>query len=82
MIKEIDQLLCINCGLCDNVCPTDVLRRIDEKVQIVYPDDCCHCMECLFICPTEAIVLTPEVPKKFNASLRWEQIKAALSPSG
>jgi len=81
MIKEIDELLCINCGLCENICPTDVFRQKDGKVYIAYPDDCCHCMECLFICPNEAVVLVPGVPAKFNAKLRWEQIKQALSPN-
>jgi NAD-dependent dihydropyrimidine dehydrogenase PreA subunit len=82
MIKEIDRLLCIDCGLCEYVCPTDVLRFTDGKVHIVYPDDCCNCMECIFICPTDAVILTPEVPQKFNARLRWKQIKEALTPRG
>ena len=79
MIKKIDDLLCIHCGLCEDVCSTDVFRRKDGKVSIAYPDDCCNCMECLFICPTEAIILTPGVPKKFDVRLRWMQIKDALN---
>jgi NAD-dependent dihydropyrimidine dehydrogenase PreA subunit len=82
MIKEIDELQCINCGLCEDVCPTDVLRCRDGKVEIAYPGDCCNCMECLFICPTDAIILVPGTPEKFNATLRWNQIKKALSNSG
>ena len=78
MIKEIDEVLCINCGLCENVCPTDVFRRKNGKIYIAYPDDCYNCMECLFICPTEAIVLAPGVPKKFDVRVRWEQVKETL----
>lgn len=81
MIQSINDVLCIRCGLCEDVCPTDVFMRDGEKVSIAYPGDCCHCMECLFICPTEAIVLRPGVPEKFNLRLRWEQIKKALSSS-
>lgn len=78
MIKTIDELLCIGCGLCEDVCPTDIFRRIDGKMSIVYPDDCCNCMECLFICPTEAVVFGPGEPEKFDARVRWKQIKEAL----
>ena len=78
MIKEIDEVLCINCGLCENVCSTDVFRRKNHKIYIAYPDDCYNCMECLFICPTEAIVLAPGVPKKFDVRGRWEQVKETL----
>ena len=82
MIKAINEILCIKCGLCEDVCPTDVFRQRNDKMTIAYPGDCCHCMDCLFICPTDAIVLGPGVPEKFNLRLRWEQIKKALSPSG
>jgi len=82
MIATIDESLCIKCGLCDHVCQQDVLRQTDENsIEIVYPDDCCNCMECVFVCPTDAIVLTPKVPEKFDARLRWQQIKDAISPS-
>jgi Fe-S-cluster-containing hydrogenase component 2 len=37
-------------------------------------------MECLFVCPTDAIVLNRKAPQRFDARLRWNQIKEALSP--
>jgi NAD-dependent dihydropyrimidine dehydrogenase PreA subunit len=80
MVESIDELLCIGCGLCDDVCQTDVFRRTGSRITIAYQEDCCNCMECLFICPTEAILLSPKVPEKFDARLRWKQIKEALSP--
>lgn len=79
MIQSIDEGLCIQCGLCENVCQTDVFRRKDGKVYIMYPGDCVNCMDCFFICPTEAIVLTPGVPDKANVVLRWKRIKEALA---
>lgn len=78
MIKAIDQLSCLNCGLCDDVCPMDVFGRRNGKVYIAYMGDCCNCMGCLYICPVEAIVVTPGVPKKFSRTYRWELIKTAL----
>ena len=79
MIKSIDELVCRNCGLCEDICPMDVFRRKSGKVYIAYPGDCYNCMGCLYICPVEAIIFTPGLPQKFNSRLRWERIKAALN---
>lgn len=78
MIERIDELLCINCGLCDNICQMDVFRPTDKGMHIAYPEDCCNCTECSFVCPTDAIQLSPRVPEKFDSRLRWKQIKEAL----
>ena len=79
MIKAIDEQSCIGCGLCEDVCPVDVLRRSnDGKVYIAYPEDCYFCWACISICPTDAIIYGPGVPKKLNRAHRWELIKAAL----
>jgi NAD-dependent dihydropyrimidine dehydrogenase PreA subunit len=81
MIKGIDKILCINCGLCEDICPTDVFRRKNRKIYIAYQDDCCNCMDCFFVCPTEAITLAAGVPRKFDVRLRWKQIKEGLYPA-
>lgn len=78
MIATIDESLCINCGLCEHLCQMDVLQRRDNKIVIAYRDDCCNCMECVFVCPTDAILLDKKVPEKFDARLRWKQVKEAL----
>lgn len=78
MIKSINELVCINCGLCENICPTDVFRSERGKVYIAYQNDCCNCMQCLFICPVDAVILAMGVPKKFDASQRWKQVKKEL----
>jgi NAD-dependent dihydropyrimidine dehydrogenase PreA subunit len=80
MIEGIEGALCIGCKLCENVCQMDVLRWEGNSIRILYPDDCCNCMECLFVCPTEAIILNTTVHQKFDARMRWNQIKSALSP--
>ena len=79
MIKAIDELLCISCGLCEDVCPTDIFRRSNEKVYIAYMKDCCDCQRCLSACPVDAIIFVPGVPKKYDTSLRWQQIKEELN---
>ena len=79
MIKAIDELSCTNCGLCVNLCHSDVLRfNQDGKVHIAYPGDCHHCLECVFHCPYDAIIMGPGMPKKFNIIYRWQRIKDVL----
>ena len=74
MIKDIDEILCINCGLCIDICPTDVLRPAESCPSISYPADCCSCRQCMMACPTEAIKYIFRPPK----SKRWDNVKVAL----
>lgn len=78
VIKSIDEVTCINCGLCENICPIDVFRSKRGKVFIAYQNDCCNCMQCLYICPVDAIAFTTGVPKKYDKSNRWQRIKEML----
>lgn len=78
MINGIDEISCMSCGLCDAVCQTDVFRSTGGRVYVQYPEDCYNCLECLYICPTDAILFAPGIPKKFDVRLRWQQIKDAL----
>ena len=79
MIKAIDESFCTGCGLCVDICQMDVFRLGQGKAHIAYPGDCCHCMQCVLICPLEAITLTPGAPKKFDINLRWQRLKEALN---
>ncbi|MFC2044880.1 ATP-binding protein [Chloroflexota bacterium] len=78
MIKAIDESFCTGCGLCVDACQMDVLSLRDRKAYIAYAGDCCHCMWCLFICPFDAITLSPGIPKKFDMNLRWQAISDVL----
>ncbi|NIA14515.1 MAG: 4Fe-4S dicluster domain-containing protein [Nitrospiraceae bacterium] len=55
---EIIQEKCINCHLCDIVCPSDVFRHDPEakKYEVANLDACQACGACIENCPTEAIV--------------------------
>jgi ferredoxin len=53
---KVDEELCIGCGHCAEVCPR-VFELIDEKSNVIGPDQCgtCDCQEAIDTCPVQAI---------------------------
>ena len=47
------------CGVCADICPTDVFRvkKKKEVPEIIYPEECWHCNSCVLDCKHEAITL-------------------------
>jgi NAD-dependent dihydropyrimidine dehydrogenase PreA subunit len=63
MTINIDYDKCNGCGICDHMCPMDIIHMDEEeKIPIVkYPDECWLCAICEMECPEEAIkVLLPQ----------------------
>lgn len=56
MPPRIDPTRCTLCGVCEDVCPGDILY-IDGGVQnlVRYGDECSHCDVCRIECPEGAI---------------------------
>jgi len=79
MVKSINEQICTKCGLCEAICPVDLFRQGENAMRIVYPGDCCNCLQCLYICPTDAITVAPGTPKKLDMRREWETIKNMLS---
>lgn len=56
----IDKNLCIRCGLCAEICPTN-LFRFDKSTgnppDVAFPEECWHCNSCVLDCPKKAIRL-------------------------
>ena len=54
----IDTDKCTACGVCANVCPTDVFWSSEKKkIPIVsYPEECWHCYACILDCPVEGAI--------------------------
>lgn len=44
---------CVGCGLCEQVCPMQNVKLIDNKP--VWQGRCTHCMACIARCPQQAI---------------------------
>lgn len=56
MPPRIDESRCTLCGICQDVCPGDILH-IDQGVAnlVRYGDECSHCDVCRVECPAGAI---------------------------
>lgn len=49
--------LCVNCGMCLDVCPHAVFEVGPEVVRLVQADACMECGACRRNCPTPAILV-------------------------
>lgn len=55
----IDQESCKQCGICQDVCPDDAVRRVGDRYEIDY-DFCKGCGICAHECAAEAIRMQTE----------------------
>ena len=55
MPPVIDKERCTSCGICEDICPGDIIKMDDDQPEIDYPEECFHCGACLVDCPEEAI---------------------------
>jgi MinD superfamily P-loop ATPase len=60
---------CIECGICERVCPYDAIFMSDELEYVVRGIDCPSCNRCLEPCPVDAILpMDDPRAKKIRAS--------------
>lgn len=52
---------CIDCGLCEEACPTNEAARGDNKAE------CYHCGRCIDVCPEDVIVYSTNLEKDTNS---------------
>ena len=64
MPPVMDKTECNACGICVNICPTDVYfaSKSKEIPVLTYPDECWHCNACVHDCPVDAIRLRIALP--------------------
>ncbi len=54
----IDEELCVDCGLCTGVCPTEALTLNPENFRLNFSRSrCTVCEQCIVACPVNAISL-------------------------
>ena len=53
MTYVIDKALCINCGYCRRVCPTETIHYFDtdDFMHTIYAEECIDCNACVPVCP-------------------------------
>lgn len=57
MTYVIDKALCINCGYCRRVCPTETIHYFDtdDFMHTIYAEECIDCNACVPVCPVDCI---------------------------
>ena len=55
---------CIDCGLCEEICPADNISI--ENGEVKFKDNCYFCLRCINQCPAEAIQITRYTKGKFR----------------
>ncbi|MBR4421477.1 MAG: 4Fe-4S binding protein [Erysipelotrichaceae bacterium] len=55
MPVKVDRDVCIGCGACTGVCPTESLSLDDEGKSVCNEETCVDCGACVATCPVEAL---------------------------
>ena len=55
MPPQISSGRCTACGICQDVCPGDILYLRADRVEVRYADECSNCGICQIECPSSAI---------------------------
>lgn len=66
MPPVIKKELCVGCGTCADICPTNVLRHApkeDRVPEVRFPEECWHCNSCVLDCPEQAVSLRIPLPQ-------------------
>ncbi|MHA1333525.1 MAG: 4Fe-4S dicluster domain-containing protein [Candidatus Odinarchaeia archaeon] len=78
LIPEVNEELCINCGICVETCPYDAVKINEEKgIAEINPLKCRGCGSCCGECPTGALQL-----KHYRDDQISAQIKGMLKSVG
>jgi Pyruvate/2-oxoacid:ferredoxin oxidoreductase delta subunit len=68
MIVDIDLERCTGCGLCDPICPSDVIHMeliIERVIPVIkYVEHCVTCFNCEIFCPEQCIDVHPIVRRR------------------
>jgi 2-oxoglutarate ferredoxin oxidoreductase subunit delta len=59
-VVQIEEVGCRDCGLCVEICPTDVFEEEAQKkmAKVVRPEDCIGCTSCVYLCPSRCLTVT------------------------
>lgn len=55
---------CTRCGICENVCPSGKIKRIDSKITWEESVQCYFCYACFNFCPSQSILVGKKYTQK------------------
>jgi NAD-dependent dihydropyrimidine dehydrogenase PreA subunit len=63
---HIEEAGCRDCGLCVEICPTDVFEEDGPQklAKVVRQDDCIGCTSCVYLCPSRCLHVTADQPQR------------------
>lgn len=63
---HIEEAGCRDCGLCVEICPTDVFEEDGPRqlAKVVRLDDCIGCTSCMYLCPSRCLTVTTDKPQR------------------
>ena len=79
---KLDQLVCIGCGRCLEVCPHQVFELALKKAAIRDPDACMECGACALNCPVKAITVDAGVGCASGMINEWLSERNLRAPGG
>jgi NAD-dependent dihydropyrimidine dehydrogenase PreA subunit len=48
---------CDQCGICIEICPSEVYQMREGGVEVTCPEECIECGACVRECPVQCVVL-------------------------
>lgn len=79
-VIEIDQDLCIGCGLCTKACHQGAIQLVDGKAKLVSDSYCDGLGMCLPNCPVDAIQLVEKETDAFDTRRKDFALKGQSQP--
>jgi ferredoxin len=79
---ELDQVACIGCGRCLEVCPHQVFSLAERKASLRDRDACMECGACALNCPVKAITVDAGVGCASGMINEWLQERHLRVPGG
>lgn len=71
MIELVSAERCIECGICVQVCPTNVFDGLPGEVPVLArQSDCQTCFMCEAYCPTDALYVAPYADRNVDVDER------------
>ncbi len=52
---ELNEEICLDCGACVSLCPTDALQLADDDSLVLDKEECVYCRACIPACPVNAL---------------------------